>query len=474
MYTSRKIKTSSLFYSKGIAYTLFFSFSLTSMRAMEVVDTKFVDWSFQQGLIASASETSIYLWNKKGEYLGTPDSEISQKQGKVSALEFSNNGCWLLCGNEDGTIYLWDLMAPQAKNGAKSENRQPPLYRRVKYVFNEPIEEVHWSKNDHYIASSHKKGIIRIFTSPKGERNLVLGYLRKHHFSNFPNITGKIFDYVMKPDHNKEPLKIFSIDFNKEEISNIAWSPGSKPLLGYGIFSADGQVGIWDMDRNKKYMAKGNHEREVKYVRWSLSGQDDFLYLISASLDTSICIWNANDLNHFNKKYEMSHRKQLYQEEEKKEEDDKEKKTTISILSASISHDNRYLVSCDSEGAACIWNSMRGAHVHTLKKEGRRIRFVLCAPNSMLFAGILASVIVPEIPDDNIDEDTDDDDDNIQEDIYIWDITSPQHTPMLLPHKHKINDMGWDPTGRLLVTACSDGLRIWNMENGEPIICRRP
>lgn len=200
--------------------------------------THILDWS-KTNILAISLTNSVYLWKKNKK-----DAKVIRlcelEKNFYTTIKFSKNGDNLLCGDNHGSLDLYDV------------NLQ-------KKIFN---------------INNHKNRICSI--SFKNENIFSTGS-RDKTIKTFDKRTKKLIS-----EHKK----------HKEEVCGLEWSP-KEPYLASG--GNENHVYIWDIRKKNPVQFYNEHTAAVRALAWS---NHHFGTLITGggNSDKSIKFWNVNSI----------------------------------------------------------------------------------------------------------------------------------------------------------------------------------
>ena len=174
------------------------------------------------------------------------------------------------------------------------------------------------------------KDIINIRYNPNGEDLLYTTYIEQD--------TVEFYSIVMMDVETGTEIK--SIDIKAyDDINAVNFSPDGKHIV-IGTAYGTAFVGVYDTDTGQEVNRMEGHTYPITSVSYSHDGK----YIVSASKDKTVKLWNAStgELIHTF----IGH--------------------TDNIVSASFSPDDRYVISASWDGTARIWDVESGMEVYRM------------------------------------------------------------------------------------------------------------
>lgn len=203
-----------------------------------------------------------------------------------------------------------------------------------------------------------------------------------------------------------------------DEVKALAFFDEGKSLA---TASDSGLVHIWSLDGRVLDTLK--HEHGPTYVTTS----DDSKLLASFSWDGQVFLYDGQIRHRFEHPKDSLNLRPI-------------------IEGAVFTHDNRYLVTADGNGALWRWDTETGEG-RPLKVSGKAVPQRLAAHPEL--------PLVAAIWDENV--------------ARIWDVEKGEPVSPPLAHQREINVVAFSPDGELLATAADDRtVHLWNIE-GQPV-----
>ncbi len=281
-------------------------------------------------MFASGSvDETIRIWRRDG----TLQNEIRGHKGIVYGLSYSDNGKYLVSASSDKTVKIWDsftnnllytinvnqgelayaTFSPDGKtiattgtNGKitiwqwneQDNARVPPTLLHI--LEGEPKKEIWaiaYSPDSQKLASTGNDETVRIWDVKTGK---LLRRIDKTHASGGLAIAFSIDGKQVISGGKDGNLKLWDVQTgNPNKVFNLGdvnWiyglkvSPDGKEIAAAG---SDKNIQIIDIVTGERLKSLVGHTAEVNAISYSLDGQ----YLVSASRDNSLKLWNAEILS---------------------------------------------------------------------------------------------------------------------------------------------------------------------------------
>ena len=401
-----------------------------------------VDFSPDSQLIVSASkDQTIKLWNRKGELLNTFTGHLDE----VKWVSFSPDGELIASASKDGTVKLWNRKGELLKTLTDHEGA---------------VFSVAWSPDGQSLASGSKDKTIKIWS-----RDGTLLYTSLGHEKNVLSVTfspdGKLLasasdDRTIKV-WNREGKLLKTLEGHEDAVNTIAFNPNLDQSARLVSADSDGHIKLWTWD-GKLITTISGHASTVNQVIFTTDGKT----VASASLDTSIRLWNLDNIlpeiwqpqeEIYGSKVSFSPDSQLIAAASRKDD-------TVKILnfrarkllknlrghsgwvnSTNFSPDGQLLVTGSNDKTVRIWRPQRGKMIRVLRGHKGTVNHVTFSPDGQLIAS--AS-----------DDQT----------IKLWQ-RDGKLFKTLEGHTEAVNHVSFSSDGELLASASADNMvKIWDKE----------
>ena len=104
---------------------------------------------------------TVQIWNRK-TFTSKTLELTGRKEVRPTCACFSHDSAQIVCGHRDGWIILWETSTNRPKAMLSTDGaiiRQGP-FKRAESPRNDPINDIAYSRNGHYLAACHNKGVI--------------------------------------------------------------------------------------------------------------------------------------------------------------------------------------------------------------------------------------------------------------------------------------------------------------------------
>jgi len=380
-----------------------------------------VSFSPDQQYIASASEDkTIILWNSYGKKV----AQLSGHQADVISLAFNPDSQTLASASYDGTIRIWDLTT-KTQTDVRYQGAAPNPPQSVSPV---RIFSIRFSPGGRTLASAGADGTVKLWTiDPGHSQSLRLAHTLKHN--------GPVYAVSFSPSGDR------LVTASADGIVRL-WSKAnnfSQPvLLKYGTpaavidvsFSPDGQaiasagfdntVTVWDRE-GRFIRTLDGHEKPVRRVVFSHDSQA----IASGSDDETVRLWIRRGSTWDNEPESMVLRGHQG-----------------AIRRVLFSPDDQFVITASADDTIKLWSRENGTLLSSLEgheDEVLDIEVVQTKSASDPFGFLLASA-------------------SRDKQVRLWQVGRFLRS---LPHTNVVNDISFDPSGNLVVSAGRETIRVW-------------
>ncbi|KAH7105894.1 WD40 repeat-like protein [Auriculariales sp. MPI-PUGE-AT-0066] len=219
----------------------------------------------------------------------TPLLTFEGHSNNVTALQFQNQGKWLVSGSEDQTIRVWDM-------------RTRSLHRT--FDNEAPVNDVCIYPNQGELVSADQNGSVKLWDlnggkqcilelSPGGEVAIrSVGIASDGTFLIAANNKGKVFVWRINDDDESELPRfqaVTRISAHQTYITRAVISPDVKFLA---TCSADTTCKIWAITPTLDFKHHRNLVGHQRWV-WDCAWSTDSAYLVTASSDHVARLWEV-------------------------------------------------------------------------------------------------------------------------------------------------------------------------------------
>jgi predicted NACHT family NTPase len=353
---------------------------------------------------ANFSNASLrYVNSIKANLTGCIFTEVISQ---IFSVAFHPNGQFLISGDANGEICLWQVTAKKL------------LWRRKEHKG--VIRSLSFSPNGQIIASASNDSTIKIWDVNTGECVATL----HGHNSAVRSITFSRDGQILASGSEDCTVKFWKISTREcfETLSNktgyvrsVAFSFSGKTLA---YTSQDYTLQLWDVETRQNLKTLRGHTNWVKAIAFCPDGET----IASASQDYSIKIWNI---------YTGQCLKSL-------------EAHNAQINSLGYSSNGSLLASSSSDHTIKIWDSKTGQCLKTLIGHNNWVQSVAFQPKS----GILASGSQDHT-------------------VRLWDVKKEVCITLFQGYSDWLKSIIFSPDGQTLASAGQDGIvRIWDVQTG--------
>ncbi len=353
---------------------------------------------------ADFSNASLrYVNSTKANLTGCIFTEVISQ---IFSVAFHPSGQFLISGDADGEIRLWQVTAKEL------------LWSRKEH--NDIIRSLSFSPNGQIIASASNDSTIKILDVNTGEclatlhghnsavRSIVFSPDGQTLVSGSEDCTVKFWKVTTK--------ECFETLSNKTGyVRSVTLDPNGKTLA---YSSEDYTLQLWDLETRQDLKTLRGHTNWVKAIAFCPDGET----IASASQDSSIKVWDVCTGECL--KSLEAHNAQ--------------------INSLAYSFNGSLLASSSSDHTIKIWDSKTGQCLNTLIGHNNWVQSVAFQPKSEILAS-----------------------GSQDHTVRLWDVKKEICTTLFQGYSDWVQSITFSPDGQTLASAGQDGIvRIWDVQTG--------
>ncbi len=356
-------------------------------------------------LISVSHDETIRIWNiESGDLL----QELHGQGGWIWSVAFCSNTRFA-CGNEDGTVSLWDTYND---NGILTFHCTQTLLNHSARVYTVSFS----SANKDILISGSDDETVRVWNMNTGRGQLLRGHTNGVRscvsHDGFIIVSGSDDETVRIWNANNNQC-LYTLQGYSGWVHSVAFNSNAAPLLVSA--GEDRHVRVWDASSGKRLPSLHGHTHRVRAVAFS----PDNSRIASASDDQTVRIWETETSIDFPPL--RGHRQR--------------------VRSISFSPDNSRIASASDDQTVRIWETETGMCLYTIEAHLSRVYSVSWSPDGNFLA--------------SSSED---------QHIYLWDAHTYERLGVFSGHKGRIYSVRFSPDSTFLISGGDDKvIRLWDV-----------
>ncbi|MBD2028165.1 WD40 repeat domain-containing protein [Leptolyngbya sp. FACHB-711] len=345
-------------------------------------------------------------------------SVFTQTFGGVLSVTYSSDGTYLITGDSNGEIHLWDTT---------SGNKRMTCRGHKSWVW-----AVTSSPDGRLLASASDDNSVKLWDMETGDclqtlsghtsaANAVAFSPDGHLLaSSSQDATIRLWHVNLSLQRSKEPIAqpFCTLQGLTQRIWSIAFSPDGQTLASG---SEDHHIHLWNITTGNCYQTLQGHSGWVRSVAFDANGQ----LLASASSDGTLKLWDL----------EQGTCLKTFQGH------------TQEVTTAIFSPDGQSLASCSHDQIIKLWDIETGQCIKTLQGHSNRIWSIAFSPNGQSLASG---------GDDHA--------------IKVWDVRTGQCIKTWKGHTNEILCLALHTEHALMATGHEDEtIKLWDLKTGQVI-----
>ena len=265
---------------------------------------------------SSSQDKSIRLWSFTGK---TPSKLVNLVYGKILCMVLTSDRKTIITGNDNGEVRYFNINSKKDENSFKAHSKAVKCMEisndNLKFVTgsSDGLIKIWETQTRKLLTSFNEVGVVNsvaftedlLFVVSAGEDKLVKLWSIKDKRLEFQfvghlgvvNMVKVVAGRIFSASGDKT-VKVWSILTRKLEnsIQNSIYGVSSidvHPNQKLAIYSDYNKIHVWDLEENHKVFTLDGHLKEnIKSILFSPNGK----YVISASVDSSIKLWNIKNM----------------------------------------------------------------------------------------------------------------------------------------------------------------------------------
>ncbi len=356
-------------------------------------------------LVSVSHDETIRIWDVENGY---SSQKLDGHGGSIWSVAFRSNTSFA-CGNEDGTISLWDTTTP---DDMSTFHCSQILIGHSARVYTVSFSS---SDKDMLISGSDDEAVLvwnMITGRPQSLRGHTNGVRSCASHDSSTVVSGSDDETVrIWNTHNNQCL--YTLQGYSGWVYSVAFNSNATPLLVSG--GEDWHVRIWNATSGTRLPSLHEHTHRVRAVAFS----PDNSRVASASDDQTVRLWDIE--NGISLPPLRGHRQR--------------------VRSITFSPDSSKLASGSDDQTVRIWETETGMCLYTIEAHQSKVYSVTWSPNGNFLA-------------------TSSEDQN----IYLWDAHTYKRLGVFSGHKGRVYSVRFSPDSQFLISGGDDKIvRLWDV-----------